>query len=86
MAVGAYRQALEKLGEDVVRHRLANRMPIGDGSESLPYDEAKAWLAERAAARRAAENVRFWIILIVAIVSAVAAIIAALPVIASWIK
>jgi hypothetical protein len=31
-----YRQQLERLGEDVVCHRLANRMPIGDGADNLP--------------------------------------------------
>jgi len=85
MTVDRFRSALEKLGEDVVRHRLSNRMPIGDGADNLPYDEAKAWLAEKADARRRAENLRYWTILIVAVVSAIAAIVAAVPVVKSWV-
>ena len=81
-----YREALERLGEDVVRHRLANRMPIGDGAENLPYDEARAWLAEKATERRRTESRRYRTILIIAIVSAVAAVIAALPVLRSWLR
>jgi hypothetical protein len=81
-----WREALEKLGEDVVLHRLANRMPIGDGADNLPYDVARAWLAKRATRRRMVDSVRFWIILIVAVVSAIAAVIAALPVINGWIR
>jgi hypothetical protein len=80
-----YRQQLQNLGEDVVRHRLANRMPIGDDADNLPADLARAWLAEKAAERRKAENRRYWTVLLVAIVSAVGAVIAAAPVIHDWI-
>jgi hypothetical protein len=85
MVGNRFRADLEKLGEDVVRHRLANRMPIGDGSDNLPYDEAKAWLAEKATARHSVGKFRFWIILVIAVISAVAAAIAAVPVLKSWI-
>jgi type IV secretory pathway component VirB8 len=82
-----YRQYLDILGEDVVRHRLANRMPIGDKAENNPpYELARTWLTEKAKARNKVENRRFWIILIIAIISAVAAGIAAIPVVQSWIK
>ena len=84
MTVDRYRTELEKLGEDVVRYRISNRMPISDGSDNLPYDEAKAWLAEKAAVRQRAENFRYWTVLVVAVISAIAAIVAALPVVRSW--
>jgi hypothetical protein len=80
-----YRQHLERLGEDVVRYRLASRMPIGDGADNLPYDLARAWLAEKATERRKVESRRYWTVLLVAIVSATGAVIAAAPVIHDWI-
>jgi hypothetical protein len=86
MADNKFRAALEKLGEDVVRHRLANRMPIGDGADNLPYDEARAWLSEKAAARQSTERFRFSTILIIAVISAVAAMIAAWPVVKAWMQ
>jgi len=85
MVGNRFRGDLEKLGEDVVRHRLANRMSIGDGSDNLPYDEAKAWLAEKATARQSVEKFRFWVILVITVIAAVAAVIAAIPVLKSWI-
>ena len=63
MSDDVYRQQLEKLGEDVVRHRLANRMAIGDRPEN----------------RRRAENWRYGIALTVAVISAIAAVMAAWP-------
>jgi hypothetical protein len=81
-----YRQKMETLSEDVVRSRLANRMPIGDRPEdNMPPDFAVIWLGEQAAARRRSESRRYLIVLIVAVVSAVAAIVAAAPVVKSWI-
>jgi hypothetical protein len=81
-----YRQYLETLGEDVVRHRLANRMPIGDKPENNPsYEFTRAWLIEKARVRGRRESLRFWVILIVAVVSAIAAVIAAVPVLKSWV-
>jgi hypothetical protein len=80
-----YREHLEELGEDVVRYRLGNRMPIGNKAENNPPPEfAGAWLTEKAKARRRAEGRRFWAVMIVAIISAVAAIVAAQPVVKSW--
>jgi hypothetical protein len=82
-----YHEALEKLGEDVVGHRLGNRMPIGDAAENNPpYEFVKAWLAEKAAERRRTESRRYTTILTITIISAVAAVIAALPVLKSWIR
>jgi hypothetical protein len=81
-----YREHLEELGEDVVRYRLGNRMAIGNKAENNPSPEfAGAWLTEKAKARSRKENFRFWAILIVAVISAIAAVIAAAPVIKSWI-
>ena len=80
-----YREHLEELGEDVVRYRLGNRMAIGNKAENNPPPEfAGAWLTEKAKARRRAESRRFWAVMIVAVISAVAAIIAAQPVVKSW--
>lgn len=82
-----YRRYLETLGEDVVRHRLASRMPVCDKPENNPpYGLVRAWLAEKVEARGRIESRRFQILLIVAVISAVAAVIAATPVIWSWLK
>lgn len=41
-------EALENIGEDVVRFRLGNRMPIGDRPEDNPPPEfARLWLKEK---------------------------------------
>ncbi len=81
-----YREHLEELTEGVVLYRLGNRMAIGDKPENNPpYEFARAWLIEKEKARSKRENFRFWIILIVAVISAVAAIIAAVPVVNSWV-
>lgn len=81
-----YRRYLEILGEDVVQHRLANRMPIGDKPENNPpYEFARNWLVEKAKARTKAESRRFWAGIFVGIVAAIAAIIAAIPVVKSWL-
>jgi hypothetical protein len=82
-----YREGMESLGEDTVRHRLANRMPIGERPEdNPPSDFAKIWLAEKATARKRAESVKFWIGIFVGVVAAVAAVIAAIPVVKSWLS
>jgi hypothetical protein len=82
-----YRRYMESVGEDVVRHRLANRMPIGDRPENNPRPEfATAWLAEKDKTRTWKDNVRFWTLLGVAVISAIAAVIAAWPVVVMWIR
>jgi hypothetical protein len=81
-----YREAMERLGEDVVRMRLANRMPISDRPEDNPPPAfANIWLIQKAAARKKAESVKFWLGIFVGVVAAVAAIVAAAPVVRSWI-
>jgi hypothetical protein len=83
----AYRQHLEELGEEVVRHRLGNRMAIGDRAENNPpYEFTRGWLAEKASLRDKAERRRYLIVLIVAVISAIAAVIAAAPVVKSWVS
>jgi hypothetical protein len=85
MSDNVYRQQLEKLGEDVVRHRLANRMAIRDRPENNPpYEFVHIWLGAKVAKRRRAETWRHGIVLTVAVISAIAAGIAAWPVIQSW--
>ena len=86
MSDNVYRQQLEKLGEDVVRHRLANRMAIGDRPENNPpYEFVHIWLGAKVAKRRRAENWRYGIVLTVAVMSAIAAVMAAWGlVIKSW--
>jgi hypothetical protein len=75
-----YRQYLETLGEDAVRHQLANQMLMSgrDGS-------ARAWLAEKAMARKDAQDSRRRIIRILVVAGGVAAATAALPMIKYWI-
>jgi hypothetical protein len=44
----SYRDAMERLGEDVVRMRLANRMSITDRAEDNPPPAfANVWLDEK---------------------------------------
>jgi hypothetical protein len=81
-----YREEMEGLGEDVVRHRLASRMQVSDRPENNPTPEfANMWLAEKQRARKSAENRRFWIVAVVTFISALAAVIAAAPVVRSWL-
>jgi hypothetical protein len=63
MSDDVYRQHLEELGEDVIRHRLANRMAIGDRPENNPpYDFVHIWLGTKVAKRKRAENWRYGIV------------------------
>jgi hypothetical protein len=85
MSDDVYRQHLEKLGDDVVRHRLANRIAMGDRPEkNPPYEFVHIWLGAKVAKRRRAENWRYGIVLTVAVISAIAAVIAASPLVKSW--
>jgi hypothetical protein len=78
--------AMERLSEDVVRMRLANKLPIGDRAEENPPPAfAIIWLIKKAKARRRAEGARYWFLAIVAVISAVAAIVAAIPVVKPWL-
>ena len=64
MSDNVYRQQLEKLGEDLVRHRVANRMAIGDRPENNPpYEFVHIWLGAKVAKRRRAENWRYGVVL-----------------------
>ena len=79
MSDAKYRQYLETLGEDAVRHQLANQMNTGRG------ELARAWLAEKAMAREDAHDRLRLIIRILVVACGVAAAIVALPIIKSWI-
>ena len=75
-----YRQYLETLGEDAVRHQLANQMLMTRRGEL-----ARAWLAEKAMAREDAQDRYRRIIRILVVAFGVAAATVALPIIKSWI-
>jgi len=79
MSDAKYQQYLETLGEDKVRHQLANQL-LMSGRDGL----ARAWLAEKAMAREDAQNRRRRIIRILVAVCGVAAATVALPIIKSF--
>jgi hypothetical protein len=75
-----FRQYLESLGEDAVRHQLANQKLMG-GRDGL----ARAWLADKAMAREDARDRRRLIIRILVVACGVVAATVALPIMKSWI-
>lgn len=84
------RKAFEKLGPEQLRLRLEYRRDEYAGDYGR---EAETWLFEKAAEAAALERIRFetirrWAIIgsVVAVVAAIAGLIAAWPVIASWIR
>ena len=77
-----WRKEFEMIGPETLRLRLETRRAEFSGECAR---EAEVWLLEQDAARARAENRRYRFILAVAIISAVAAIIAAVPVVTSWI-
>jgi hypothetical protein len=84
--VAAYCEAMELLGADVVRQRMACRLPIGDRPEDNPPPGlAKIWLKEQDAATTRVEGWRFWFLASVSVISAGAAIVAAAPVLKDWL-
>jgi hypothetical protein len=80
MSDAKYRQYLETLGEDVVRHQLDNQM-LMSGRDGV----ARAWLAEKAMAREDAQDRHRRIIRILVVAFWVVAATVALPIIKSWI-
>ena len=80
MSDAKYRQYLETLGEDVVRHHLDNQM-LMSGRDGV----ARAWLAEKAMAREDAQDRHRRIIRILVVAFWVVAATVALPIIKSWI-
>ena len=80
MSDAKYRQYLETLGEDAVRHQLANQM-LMSGRDGF----ARAWLAEKAMAREDAQDRHRRIIRILVVACGVTAATVALPIIKSWI-
>jgi len=80
MSDAKYRQYLETLGEDVVRHQLDNQM-LMSGRDGV----ARAWLAEKAMAREDAQDRHRRIIRILVVAFWVVAATVALPILKSWI-
>ena len=80
MSDAEYRQYLETLGEDAVRHQLANQMLMTGRGEV-----ARAWLAEKAMAREDARDRLRLIIRILVVACGVAVATAALPIMKSLI-
>ena len=80
MSDAKYREYLETLGEDAVRHQLDNQM-LMSGRDGL----ARAWLAEKAMAREDARDRLRLIIRILVVACGVAAATAALPIMKSLI-
>ena len=80
MSDAKYRQYLETLGEDVVRHQLDNQM-LMSGRDGV----ARAWLAEKAMAREDARDRLRLIIRILVVACGVAVATAALPIMKSLI-
>ena len=80
MSDAKYRQYLETLGEDVVRHQLDNQM-LMSGRDGV----ARAWLAEKAMAREDAQDRRRLIIRILVVACGVLAAVKALLIMKSWI-
>ena len=80
MSDAKYRQYLETLGEDVVRHQLDNQM-LMSGRDGV----ARAWLAEKAMAREDSQDRHRRIIRILVVAFWVVAATVALPIIKSWI-
>ena len=80
MSDAKYREYLETLGEDAVRHQLANQMLMTSRGELAP-----AWLAEKAMAQEDAWVRLRLIIRIMVVACAVVAGVAALSMIKSWI-
>ena len=80
MSDAKYRQYLETLGEDAVRHQLDNQM-LMTGRDGA----ARAWLAEKAMAREDSQDRHRRIIRILVAAFWVAAATVALPIIKFWI-
>lgn len=82
-----YINAMEHLGEAVVSHRLASRMPVGDHPEdNPPVEMANIWLQKKRTMRLRFESLKYWLGIVIGIAAAVAAIIAAAPVVKDWLK
>jgi hypothetical protein len=81
MSDAKYREYLEALGEDAVRHQLANQKLLMNGRDGLVH----IWLAEKAMAREDAQDRRRLIIQILVVACGVVAATEALLTIKSWI-
>src|SRR3974390_2550595 len=82
-------ELLEKLGPEVIRARLTNRMVVWKpevyGLEPPDHAFVVAWLAEKAKIARRTEEIRFRILAVRTLFVLIAAWIAASPVICRWL-
>jgi hypothetical protein len=85
-----WREALEKLDVDTVRHKLGSTSgPMLGFVTDAPHptrEFIEAWLSRQQRTARLRDTRRFWVLLIVAGISAVAAVIAAYPVLAPFLR
>jgi hypothetical protein len=81
------RKLFESLGLDAVRSDLLRGF---EGNEKIPRGsarhEALDWLAEQEHKQHRRETGRYWFMLAIAIVAAVAACIAAWPIVEGWLS
>ena len=73
----------KKMGLTLICNDAANRNRTG-AKIIRPMSLCTFWLGAEVAKRRRAENWRYGIVLTVAVISAIAAVIAAWPVVTSW--
>jgi hypothetical protein len=78
------RQQFKKIGLATIRADFVNggHRFIGAQNRELARD----WIAEQEAAKSRTESIRYWTMLILTFIAAVAAVIAAIPTFASWIS
>ena len=80
--VAEYTRAMTEQGIEVTRMRLAQGLPIvRDSNRNPPPGLAAEWLAKQDRKRECRDGWRFWSVLIFTVVAALAAAVAAVPVV-----
>jgi hypothetical protein len=80
--VADYKRAMALQGVEVTRLRLAQGLPIiRDAFRSPPPGLAAEWVAEQDRKKERRESRRFWSVLIFTVIAALAAVVAAIPVV-----
>jgi hypothetical protein len=80
--VAEYTRAMAEQGVEVTRMRLAQGLPIvRDANRNPPPGLAVEWLAKQDRKRESRDDWRFWSVLIFTVVAALAAAVAAAPVV-----
>lgn len=80
-----WHEEFTRLGPEAVGFRYANRMAILDNApEAPPSALVEAWLTQSRKAAERRERRRFWVTSLVGIIAAVAACIAAWPIVKEW--